>query len=323
MFWNEIAANKRGSFLLSLLMTLLLTAVGAAGMYLWYREYWYVGAAAAFGIGVILWIYTATNGHKTVLSISSAREATHEENQIVVNVAAEMANAAGIPMPKVYVIEDTAPNAFATGMNPKQGVICVTTGLLEKLNRDELQGVVAHEMGHIKNYDTRLMTTLALTVGVIVLFRDFFGRGLWYGGRSRDDRDGGGNPVIAVLAIILLILAPIFAVMLNLAISRKREFLADATSAQLTRYPDALADALEKITADPEPLEAANNATAPMYIVNPISKLQNLEDSNIFSTHPATAERIRRLRAMGFHGHGPSESPEIPPMPEIPLQKRD
>ncbi len=323
MFWNEIAANKRGSFILSLFMTLLLTAVGAAGAYLWHPQYWQVGAGVAFGVGVILWIYTATSGHKTVLAISSAREATHEENQMVVNVAGEMSIAAGIPMPKVYVIEDTAPNAFATGMNPNNGVICVTTGLLEKLNRDELQGVVGHEMSHIKNYDTRLMTTLALTVGAIVLFRDFFGRSLWYGGRSRDDRDGGSNPVIAVLAIVLLILAPIFAVLLNLAISRKREFLADATAAQLTRYPDALADALAKIASDPEPLEAANSATAPMYIVNPIKKLDLMESSGIFSTHPPTEERIRRLRAMGFKGHGPSETPEMPPMPEIPLQKPD
>lgn len=300
MFWNEIAANKRGSFFLSLFMALLLTAVGAAGTYLWYPESWYVGAGVGFVIGIILWIYTASSGHKTVLAISNAREATREENQMVVNVAAEMAIAAGMPMPRVYVIDDSAPNAFATGMRPQQGVICVTTGLLQKLNRDELQGVVAHEMGHIKNYDTRLMTTLALTVGVIVLFRDFFARSLWWGGSRSRSRDGGGNPVIVVLAIILLILAPIFAVLLNLAISRKREFLADATSAQLTRYPDALANALEKITADPEPLEAANNATAPMYIVNPIKKLELLDDSNIFSTHPATAERVRRLRAMGL-----------------------
>lgn len=288
-------------------MTLLLTGVGAAGTYLFEPSAWYVGAGIAFVVGVILWIYTASNGHKMVLAISRAREATHEENQVVVNVAQEMSIAAGIPMPKVYVIEDSAPNAFATGMNPEQGVVCVTTGLLQKLNRDELQGVVAHEMGHIKNYDIRLMTTLALTVGLIVMLRDFLLRGWWYGGGGRRrDRDGG-NQIIALIAIIFLILAPFFAVLLNLAISRKREYLADATAAQLTRYPDALADALEKITKDPDALEAANSGTAPMYIVNPIKKAQLWAESNLFSTHPSTAERIRRLRAMGFKGHAPLE----------------
>jgi heat shock protein HtpX len=303
MFWGQIAANKRASFALSLLMVLLLAAVGAAGTYLLDQHSWPVGAVGAFIVGGVIWAYTARSGHKAVLAISGAREATHEEFQVVSNVAAEMAIAAGLPMPKVYVLEDTAPNAFATGMSPETGVICVTTGLLEKLNRAELQGVVAHEMSHIKNYDTRLMTTLALTVGVIVLLRDFFWRANWWGGgRRRSSDSDSGNAIVTVLAIILIVLAPIFATLLNLAISRKREFLADATAAQLTRYPDALADALEKISRDPEPLEAANNATAPMYIVNPITKLKLMDASNLLSTHPSTEERIRRLRAMGLKG---------------------
>ncbi|MGI8924342.1 MAG: M48 family metallopeptidase [Fimbriimonadales bacterium] len=316
-FWNEIAANKRSSAFLSLLMTLLLAGVGAAGSYLIDPELWPFGAAIAFVIGVILWIYTATSGHKAVLAISRARQATHEENQVVVNVAHEMAIAAGIPMPGVYVIEDSAPNAFATGMGPKDGVICVTTGLLQKLNRDELQGVIAHEMGHIRNYDIRLMTTMALTVGVIVLLRDFFVRVNWHGGVRRRGKDGG-QAIVMVIALVFIILAPIFAMLLNMAISRKREFLADASAAQFTRYPDALADALEKIAADPEELEAANNATAPMYIINPIAKLSAHEVSNLFSTHPATAERVLRLRQMGM---GPIS--ETPPMPEIPMQRLD
>jgi len=317
-FWNEIAANKRSSAFLSFLMTLLLAGVGAAGSYLIDPELWPFGAGIAFVIGVMLWIYTATSGHKAVLAISGARQATHEENQVVVNVAHEMSIAAGIPMPEVYVIEDSAPNAFATGMGPKNGVICVTTGLLDKLNRDELQGVVAHEMGHIRNYDIRLMTTMALTVGAIVLLRDFFVRVNWNGrGRRRGGKDGG-QAIVMVIARGFIILAPIFAMLLNMAISRKREFLADASAAQFTRYPDALADALEKIAADPEELEAANNATAPMYIINPIAKLSAHEVSNLFSTHPATAERVRRLRQMGM---GPVSEP--PAMPEIPMQRLD
>ncbi|MBA3726617.1 MAG: M48 family metallopeptidase [Armatimonadetes bacterium] len=318
-FWNEIAANKRSSAFLSFLMTLLLAGVGAAGTYLIDPELWPFGAAIAFLIGVILWVYTATSGHKAVLAISRARQATHEENQVVVNVAHEMAIAAGIPMPEVHVIEDSAPNAFATGMGPQSGVICVTTGLLQKLNRDELQGVVAHEMGHIRNYDIRLMTTMALTVGVIVLLRDFFVRINWHGGGRRRGKDGG-QAIVMVIALVFIILAPIFAMLLNMAISRKREFLADATAAQLTRYPDALADALEKISTDPEELEAANNATAPMYIINPVAKLRSHERSNLFSTHPATAERVRRLRQMGM---GPIAPRAPAPMPEIPMQRLD
>lgn len=307
-FWNEIAANKRMSAALSFLMMLVLGGVGAAAGYIFEPDIWPFTMGAALLAGVILWVYTLSSGDKAVLAISRARLATAQEDQMVTNVAQEMAIAAGIPLPQVYVIDDTAPNAFATGMRPESGTICVTTGLLSKLDRDELQGVVAHEMGHIRNFDTRLMTTMALTVGLIVLIRDFIMRVLWYGGGGRRRDKDSGSPIILVVALVFIVLAPIFAVLLNLAVSRRREFLADATAVQFTRYPDGLASALQKIETDQEALEAANGATAPMYIVNPIQKLSGGGTSSIFSTHPATAERINRLKAMGAIGDHPDEA---------------
>lgn len=296
-FRSQIAANRRGSAILCFLMTLLLAAIGAAAGYLTAPEFALVGVGAALAIGIFLWVFVNTSGPKFILQISGAREATHEEDQMLHNVGHEVAIAAGVPMPKLYVIEDSAPNAFATGMDPRKGVICVTTGLLEKLDRDELQGVVAHEMAHIRNNDVRLMTTLALTVGLIVLLRDAFLRSRWRyggGGRSRD-----GNQVLAILAILLLILAPVFATLLHFAVSRKREYMADATAVQFTRYPDGLARALEKIASDPDELEAANKATEPMYIVSPFQKFHEVS-SALYSTHPPIRDRIRRLRAMGI-----------------------
>lgn len=301
-FRSQIAANRRGSAFLCFLMTLLLAAVGAAAGYLAAPEFALIGASIALAIGIALWIFVNTSGPNFILQISGAREATHEEDQILYNVGHEVAIAAGIPMPKLYVIEDSAPNAFATGMDPRKGIVCVTTGLLEKLNRDELQGVVAHEIAHIRNNDTRLMTTLALTVGMIVLLRDAFLRSRWRLGGSGRGRNG--NQVLIILAVLLLILAPFFATLLHFAVSRKREYLADATAAQLTRYPDGLARALEKIASDPNALEVANKATEPMYIVSPFQKFHEAS-SALYSTHPPIRERIRRLRAMGIEQRTP------------------
>jgi heat shock protein HtpX len=322
-FWDEISKNKRATFFLVLVMCLLLAAVAGGLVYYWAPEYWWLGSASAFFVALMYIAFFPKAGADWVLGISQARPALPNEQRVLLNVTHEMAIAAGVPVPRVYVIDDSAPNAFATGWNPSQGTICITTGLLRKLDRNELQGVIAHEMSHIRNYDTRLMMTLSLTVGLIVLLRDFFFRMTWFGGRSRSrDRDSGGNPVVMVLIIVLMILAPILAVLLNMAVSRKREFLADATAAQLTRYPDGLADALQKIEDDQEALEAANRATAPMYIVNPLTKLGALGDTDLFGTHPSTQERIRRLRAMGLQmGSGPSER-QMPPMPDIPQFRR-
>jgi heat shock protein HtpX len=299
-FWNEIAANKRWSAFYSLLMALLLTGVGAAGGYIWDPQMWPITTAGAAVIGIGLAIYAATSGGNAILHISGAREATHEEYQVYVNVAHEMAIAAGLPLPKLYVVDEASPNAFATGTKPENSVICVTSGLLHQLDRNELQGVVAHEMSHIRNFDVRLMTTLALTVGVVVLLRDLFIRGRLYSGGSRKDSNG----LVMIIAIVFIVLAPFFAMLLRMAVSRKREFLADATAVQLTRYPEGLANALEKIaTADDTQVDTANAGTAPMYIVDPLrAHALEHEKTGMFSTHPPTTERIRRIRAMGVLG---------------------
>ncbi len=282
-------------------MALLLAGVGASVMFLVEPEFWWLGAGVPIvGMG-IYYPMMADSGSKWILNMSQARPATKEEDQILRNVGEEMAIAAGITMPDIYVIEDSAPNAFATGWEPKKSAVCFTTGIIKKLNRDELQGVMAHEIAHIRNYDTRLMMALVLTVGLIVFLRDaVFRSGLH---RRTSRRDSKADGIIMVIVIIFLILAPLVAVLLKMAVSRKREYLADATAAQLTRYPDALADALEKLEADSEPLEAANRATMHLFIVNPFKKTGFLGETNLFSTHPPTRERINRLRSMGFLDH--------------------
>jgi heat shock protein HtpX len=238
---------------------------------------------------------------KIVLAISRARPVTKEEFPYLYNVVEGLTIAAGIPAPRCYVIEDTAPNAFATGRDPKHAVICVTTGILQKLNRVELEGVVAHEMSHIKNYDIRLQTVVVVMAGVVALLSDWILRSfLWGGGRrrSRDDRgSGGAGAILIVVGLVLAVMAPFFATIIQLAISRKREFLADASAAMLTRYPAGLASALRKISADTEPLEAANKATAHLYIVNPLKDIKGAVNK-LFSTHPPIEERVAALEKM-------------------------
>lgn len=235
---------------------------------------------------------------RIVLSMSQARPATREENAFLINSVEGLALAAGIPVPRIYVIDDTAPNAFATGRDPQHAVLCVTTGLMQKMNRVELEGVVGHEMAHIKDYDIRFMALVAILAGTIVLISDWLLRSLWWGGGRRRSRDReSGNPIVLVIAIVAAILAPIVATLIQLAVSRRREYLADAQGSLLTRYPDGLASALEKIASDPEPLEAANKATAHLYIYNPLREHGGLLNA-LFSTHPPIEERVRRLRAM-------------------------
>jgi heat shock protein HtpX len=231
-----------------------------------------------------------------VLKISRTRPATHEENTYLDNTVDGLAIAAGIPKPKIYVIDDTAPNAFATGRDPQHAVICVTTGLMQKMNRAELEGVLAHEMSHIGNYDIRFMMLVTVMVGLIALLSDWMLRSFWWGG-GRKDNDSKLGLVLLVLAIIMAILAPLIAMLMQLALSRKREYLADASAAILTRYPEGLASALEKLEKDKEPLEAANKATAHLYIVNPLNDHKSFLN-NLFNTHPPLAERVKRLRAM-------------------------
>jgi heat shock protein HtpX len=234
---------------------------------------------------------------KIVLKLNNARLATKEEDLKLVNILDSLVISAGLQeKPQLYVIEDAQPNAFATGRNPKHAVICVTTGLLEKLDYYELEGVLAHEMSHIKNYDILLSAVVSVMVGFIVILSDWFTRISFYGGRRGRDRDNdnNGNAIVMLIGLIFLILAPIFGQLMQLAISRKREFLADATAIEFTRNPDGLISALEKISADPNELKVANKATENMYIANPFRNKK--KSSDLWSTHPSTEARIEALR---------------------------
>ena len=234
---------------------------------------------------------------KIVLKLNNARPATREEDLKLVNILDSLVISAGLPeKPQLYVIEDAQPNAFATGRNPKHAVICVTTGLLDKLEYYELEGVLAHEMSHIKNYDILLSAVVSVMVGFVVILSDWFTRISFYGGRRGRDRDNdnNGNAIIMLIGLIFLILAPIFGQLMQLAISRKREFLADATAIEFTRNPDGLISALEKISADPNELKVANKATENMYIANPFRNKK--KSSDLWSTHPSTEARIEALR---------------------------
>jgi len=235
---------------------------------------------------------------KIILSFNHARPATEEEDAKLIDILDGLMVSSGLQYrPKLYVVDDPQPNAFATGRNPKHSVICVTTGLLNKLDYYELEGVVAHELSHIKNYDIRLSAVVTVMVGFIVMLSDFVSRMLFWGGGSSDDNDSkGGNPILMIIGLICLILAPIFGNLMKLALSRRREYLADASAVELTRNPDGLISALEKISADPDELKTANKATANMYIVNPFKGEREKKQSNIWSTHPATEDRIEAIR---------------------------
>ena len=238
---------------------------------------------------------------KIVLSVNKARPATKEEDQKLVNILDALMITSGLPnKPRLYVVDDPQPNAFATGRNPENAVICVTTGLLEKLDYYELEGVIAHEMSHIKNYDIRLSCVVSVMVGFIVMLSDMFSRVLFWGGLDNDnDSDNKANGVLMIIGLIFLILSPIFGSLMQLALSRKREFLADSTSVELTRNPEGLISALEKLENDPNQLKTANSATANMYIVNPFkkdTKEGKKRTTSIWSTHPSTQDRIAALR---------------------------
>lgn len=238
------------------------------------------------------------NSDKIILSMSKARPATHEENQKLVNILDALVISAGLNCtPKLYVVEDKQPNAFATGRDPEHSVICVTTGLLEKLDYYELEGVIGHELAHIANYDIRLSAVVTVMVSFVIILSDIFTRAfLWGGGRrSSRDNEGNGNAILMLIGLVFLILAPIFGKLAQLAISRRREFLADATSAKYTRNPDGLISALQKICNDPNELETANKSTAHMYIASPF-KNEKITKSSIWSTHPSLDERVEALR---------------------------
>lgn len=254
----------------------------------------------AFIIAVLMTIGSYYGSDKIVLAVSRARPVSREEYPYLYNVVEGLAIAAGLPKPRCYIINDTAPNAFASGRNPENSVIVVTTGLLEKLNRAELEGVIAHEMSHIKNYDVLVQTLAVVMVGVVVLLSDWILRSFFWGSgrrRSSDKQGGNAGSILIVVALVLAVLAPFFAQLLKLAVSRKREYLADANGALLTRYPPGLASALRKLSADKEPLEAANKATAHLYIVNPLKDIKG-KINVMFSTHPPIEKRIEALENM-------------------------
>ncbi|HCR92380.1 zinc metalloprotease HtpX [Candidatus Gottesmanbacteria bacterium RIFCSPHIGHO2_01_FULL_46_14] len=267
------------------------------GQALGYGNSW-MWVAVLFSIGSSFISYYW--GDKIVLAMSKARPADRKRDFDFFTVTENLAIAAGIPKPKLYVIDDSAMNAFATGRDPQHAVVCATTGIIERLERRELEGVIAHELSHVKNFDTRLMAVVAVLVGTVAFLADMFMRSLWWGGgrRSRDDNNGIGQ-IMLIVGIVLAIITPILATLIQLAISRKREFLADASSADLTRYPEGLARALEKLGQDKEVLEAATNATAHLYVVNPFKGKQFAAwFSNMFNTHPPLSERIKMLRSM-------------------------
>jgi heat shock protein HtpX len=295
--YEQIASNKRRSALLVILFFGLIAFLA-----------WMLGEATGMGragfilavlISLVMTLASYAASDTIVLAISRAKPVRKEDYPHLVNVVEGLTIAAGLPQPpRCYIIDDTAPNAFAAGRNPQHAVICVTTGLLDKLDRAELEGVIAHEMSHIKNYDVRLQTLVVVMVGIVALLSDWILRGFFWGGRRRGGgRKGGGAAVFILIGLVLAILSPFIARLIQFAVSRRREFLADADGALLTRYPPGLASALRKIAADAEPLEAANKATAHLYIVNPLKNVKGAVN-RLFSTHPPIEERIAVLEKM-------------------------
>lgn len=302
-FYGQIAANRRKSVLLVLIVIGLMAAVGfVIGFFIIGSVGGgYAGIGIAVVIAMLISLVTYYSGDSLILAASGAREVKPQDAPQLMNVITELALAAGIPPPKVYLIDDTAPNAFATGRDPKHASVAITTGLLQKLDREELQGVMAHELAHVRNLDIRFTLLVGALVGSIALLADFFLRFTFWGGagrsRGRDSGGGGGAAILFVVALVLAVLAPFFARMVQLAVSRQREFLADASSVELTRNPYGLERALAKIAADQEVLEVANRATQHLYIVNPIKKFES-RAAGLMSTHPPLLERVNRLRSL-------------------------
>jgi heat shock protein HtpX len=302
--YESIDANKRKSFLVIILFIgFIFTAAyfiaKGFGAYYGFQASGWEFAGLALVISGISSFASYYFSDRIILSLSGARPADRRTDFQFFTVCENLCLASGLPFPKLYIIEDTAMNAFATGRDPQHAVVCATTGLLTRLNRTELEGVIGHELSHVANYDTRLMSVVTVLVGLIVLLGDWFIRASWFGrGRNREDRGSGG--LFIILGFVFALLSPLVAQLIQLAISRRREFLADAGSIKLTRQPSGLISALNKLNADVEPLEAANKATAHLYIVNP---LRNSHDaigwfSKFFNTHPPVSDRIAALEQM-------------------------
>jgi len=297
--YSQISGNKTRTWLIFVFFIFIVTGF-------FYLIGIYTGSSSNYFIfGLAFSLFSTIGSYffsdKIVLLSVGAKPVNKKEFFDFYTVAENMSVASGLPMPKLYVINDPSPNAFATGRNPKHAIVCVTTGLLNLLDRSELEGVIAHELSHIKNYDILLASVVAVLVGTVALVADLMMRNMWWSGlRNRDDdRDRGGNPLFLVFMIFIFIITPIVAMLIQLAISRKREFLADAEGALLTRHPEGLARALEKISADPRPMVSATTSTAHLFISNPFKKGKGQNWLlGLFSTHPPTEERIRILRSM-------------------------
>jgi len=296
--YQNISSNKRDTVLI---MGLFIAVISALS---WFIGEYFTEAGGASVLGTALVVSGVSgfisyfNSDKMVLGISGAKEVQYESAPEVHNLVDNIAIASGLPKPKVYMINDSSMNAFATGRDPKHGVICLTTGIIQRLEKRELEGVIAHEMSHIGNFDTRLMSIVSILVGSLSLIADWFTRGAFFRRGKRSNNESSISGVIFLLGIVFLMISPLIATLIKLAISRKREYLADSTAAMITRYPRGLADALKKISQDKDVLEAANSATAHLYISDPVRGNLGNRISSFFDTHPPIAERIRRLEAM-------------------------
>jgi heat shock protein HtpX len=296
--WDHVSSNIFKTWIIMILFTLF--TFGIVYIFAQFFGFGDIGAVGLMG-GTFLVIglmnfFTYFNSDKMLLSMSGAKQIQKHDHPEVFRIVENLSIAGGLPMPKVYIIDDSAPNAFATGRDPKHGAIAFTTGILEKLNKQELEGVTAHELSHIGNRDTLVMSVVSILVGTIALLADFFMHSLWY---RDNDSDSRGNIIFLVIAVAAAILAPIIATLIQLAVSRRREYLADASGVLLTRYPSGLANALRKISSDTEPLEVANRGTAHLYIVNPLKgEAAKAFFSGLFNTHPPIQDRIKALQEM-------------------------
>jgi len=297
--YQNIGSNKRSTVVIMILFVVVITLIAWFIGNFFYdgNGTYFLGYALVFsGLSGLFSYYTSDS---LVLAISNAKEVTEREAPDLHNLVENMCIASGISKPKVYIINDSSMNAFATGRDPKHSSICFTTGIVQRLEKRELEGVVAHEMSHIGNFDTRLMCIVSVLVGSVSLLSNWMTRGFFFRGRRKSSNAGGELGGILFLAgLVLLILSPLISTLIKLALSRKREYLADATAALITRYPIGLANALRKISQDTEILEAANSATAHMYIADPVRGKIKSSTANLFDTHPPIEERIKRLESM-------------------------
>lgn len=295
--YSSISQNKLKTwliiFLFIIFITTLLYIFGKASGY--GLSYMGIGLIFAGIMSFVSYYYS----DKIVLGLSNAKRIEKQDSPELFRIVENLSIGSGIPMPKVYLMQDASANAFATGRDPKHAVVAVTTGILEKLDKVELEGVIAHELSHIKNFDTRLMAVVAILVGFVVIIADFFMRSMWFGGGRSREGNNNQQMIFLALGIFFAVLSPLVATLIQLAVSRKREFLADASGALLTRYPEGLASALEKIAQDKTPTKTATHATAHLYIENPFKgKSAKVMFASLFNTHPPAEERIRILRSM-------------------------